>query len=136
MREHNAAVVAFLRAQTLIAGAQARIGDAQRPAVTTTPYAIVYPVDSGTFAGPIADPQADAYPASQVTCVGVDRNEAEGLADSIRTALLTARTLAIPGRALLGPVEQELSRFAQPDDSGPQTLYFAVDIYRARTTPA
>lgn len=142
LREHDQAVLDWLRAQTLVASAQNRLGDARTPppaagqTLPATPYAIVYPTGSSPFDGPVGDPRADAHPATQITCVGVDRNEAQGLADSIRSLLLATRTIPITGRNLLGRPELEVSRPVQRDDDRQPPLYYAIDMYRLHTTPA
>jgi len=135
LRVHDQAVVDFLRAQTLIAGAQARIGDMRTPAVSSTPYAVVYPAGLTDLGGPVSDPSADGTPLTEVMCVGDDRNEAEGLADSV-TAVMLAATIAIPGRALARTPGVELARPTRRDDTVQPPLYLAVVIFRLPTTPA
>ena len=113
------------------------VGDGVRPdawATATAGYVVLYPlmVDPD---GPAADAYADAESEYQITAVGRTRAQAQFAADKARSVML-APGLSIPGRALMQPVEWSPSRGVTRDDDEDPPLFYAVDSYLIRTTPA
>lgn len=124
------AVLALLRGELVV-------GDAARPenwASSSGGYAVLYPLSVPTD-GPVSDPYADAESEYQVTAVGVTRAQAQIVADKARTLMLTA-PLTIPDRVLMQPVEWSDSRGVERDDDVSPPLFYAIDRYMIRTTPA
>lgn len=123
-------MLALLRTQLLV-------GDAVRPAEWATApagYVVLYPLDSPAD-GPVSDAYADTDSTYQVTAVGKSRAQAEIAADKARSLMLTG-SLSIPGRVLMEPVVRSESRGVERDDDTSPPLFYAVDRYVIRTTPA
>lgn len=97
-------------------------------------YAVVYPGLTGPTDGPVSATSWDAVQGWQVTYVGKSAEQADNMRDRGREALL-GRVLAVTGRAT-EPVDLSDSTNVTRDDDVSPALYFAVDRYRARTTPA
>jgi hypothetical protein len=135
---HTAAVLALIKT------AWALVGDGVAPDGLTRdadgrliqPYVVLYPLGTPRFDGSLGpgDEQSDAWPAVQLTSVGSSREQAEWMRDKTRTALL-GQYLTVIGRRV-GPLrlldEQAVTR---QDDVTPH-LYFAVDRFRAFSTPS
>lgn len=102
-------------------------------------YIVVHPIEGGGADGPVADPQADTRWVWQATCVGATAEQAERVADTAHERLVTATTadLAIPGRALAGPVTRETRGAPIPDRSlgDDHVLFMATPRFRVWTTP-
>ncbi len=127
----TAAVLAWLAADGLM------VGDGVRPAAwasATAGYVVVYPLITEQD-GPAEDAYADTDSAYQITAVGRTRAQAQFAADKARASML-APGLSIPGRALMQPVEWSPSRGVTRDDDEDPPLFYAVDSYLIRTTPA
>lgn len=131
---HNNAMLAAIRA----AGhpAAPRTGDSVRPDDRALPYAVMYPLGSSVFDGSHAaqDLDSDAWPVTQVTFVGESREQVDDLRDAVRAAVL-GTYLTVAGRRV-GPVRLHDERGVDKDDDTTPPLLFAVDRYRAYSTPA
>lgn len=135
VRVVRAAAVTRLREATLPGGASARIGNGKVPATKTTPYAVVYGSGIADSDGPASDVQADTDQLLQVTCVGDDPDEAEGLADGVLAVLLARATWAgIPGRSLMGQPLLEVYRPTGRDDDVTPSLFHTVVMVRIPLT--
>lgn len=81
------------------------VGDGETPdgyPKANQPHGILYGIPGGTFDGaPMGDRQSDVSAVYQVTSFGWQRDQAEQVADRLRTAMFTA-TLALEDGALLG----------------------------------
>lgn len=110
-----------------------RVGDASAPADVTLPYAVVYPLDAA-FDGSMSDLDADADPITQITYVGATREQAQWLRDKVRTDLL-GQFLVVSGRRV-GPVRIQAERPVLQDRDVTPHLMYAIDRYRAWSTPA
>lgn len=118
-------------------GAAVLVGDAERPAAwegSESGYAVLYPLTT-TSDGPASDAHADVESRYQVTSVGTTRAQAQWVADRVRVAMLGG-VLGVPGRSLSSPVEWAPSRGVDRDDDTNPPLFYAVDSYTVRTTPA
>jgi len=124
-RIHTDAVIAALEDAGLT------VGDAEAPS-SPPPYVVVYPILGGAIYGVMLKPHREAELLYQVTCVGLDRQQAEWLQDKARAALLGGLTVTgyqadhvVPD--LVGGVTRE--------DEGATTLFVAREQYRIFTTP-
>jgi hypothetical protein len=135
---HNQAVLDLLRT------AWPLVGDCETPAGLTydsnhaliVAYLIVYPLGSPTFDGSLApgDEQSIAWPSTQVTAVGRDRNQAGWLRDKARAVLLGSYLTAAGRR--VGPMRLRDEQPVERDDDVTPHLFYAVDRYRAVSTTA
>lgn len=100
-----------------------------------TPYAVVHGYPTAGFDGTTAQPHADVDFMVQVTVVGADPDEADGLADASALLLLNPALWIITGRAISQP-RLELWRTAVRDPDLSRERYFAVLIVAVPTTPA
>lgn len=139
-REITDAVIAALTAASL------HVGDGDKPAGTGwqgnpgasnfVPYVIVYPLLGGTVDGSLDDPQADAWPAYQLTSTGGTRAQCELIADRARAVMLTAIAgQTIDGRRIGFVLIDALPGATREDDNQP-SLYFAPERFRLQTSPA
>lgn len=128
---HNDAMLAAVTA----AAAGFAVGDAVKPDGTALPYAVVYPLGSPTFDGSLAvsDLDDDAWPTTQVTFVGVSRQQVDGLRDRVRALLGTY--VVVEGRRV-GPIRLHDERPIERDDDVTPPLLYAVDRYRPFSTSA
>jgi hypothetical protein len=134
-RTHSSAFLAAARALWPAAASGARVGDAIAPPDLTLPYAIAYPLGSAVFDGSldVADLDSDAQPSWQVTSVGGTREQADLLRDKFRPLLGTYLTVA--GRRV-GPIRLDDEQAVQIDKSVTPHLFYAVDRFKAMSTPA
>ena len=126
-RQHTDAVVAALAATNL------PVGDGEKPP-GNPPYLVVYG-GSETTSGTLAAPNDDSDPITQVTYVGISREQADGARDRGRAVILGG-TLTIPGRAVRETPTLEVGRPVQRDDDVSPPLFYAIDLYRIPTSPA
>ncbi len=105
-----------------------------RDGLLLTPYAVVYPGPTEQIGGSAADMASDAWPVTQVTCVGGTRHQADRLRDRLRTGVVGAR-LTIAERST-DPISllQELP--TRRDDTVRPPLFYAIDLYQTFNTPA
>lgn len=97
-------------------------------------YAVVYPGLTGPTDGPVSATSWDAVQGWQVTYVGKSADQADAIRDRGRLALL-GRVLTVTGRAT-EPVDLSDSTNVSRDADVQPPLFYAVDRYRARTTPS
>jgi hypothetical protein len=127
---HVTAVRDLLDAQ-LPAAVTVEVGGA--PAGAAPPYAVVYP-DPGMPEGTLGDRHRDLLLEFQVTCVGTGPQQAQDVADRVRTVLLTL-TPSVTGR-MVQPLWQVVSgeRVRRDDDVNPPLWYLPL-IFQMRTGP-
>ncbi len=143
-RDHDNAVLAAVR--LICAGLPEPMfaGDGDVPAevkgdkgnVAQYPYCVVYPLGSSTFDGPLSRDQldADAWPTTQVTFNGATREQAAWLQDQVRPRIV-GTFLQVAGRSV-GPVRLHMELPASRDTTVTPYVYWAVDQYRAFSSPA
>lgn len=110
------------------------VGDGAPPDNRTSsgfPYAVVYALDDAEKTGPISDGQTDVIHVQQVTSVGVTAEQAQDLADAIRTRMKEG--LRIDGRVTL-LVDVEGGQVTADWTEQPPVFYTA-DLLRIYTTP-
>lgn len=140
-RDHNTAVLAAVQTICASLNPVRYAGDGDVPdevrtngVVTTCPYCVVYALGSSTFDGSMSDLDSDAFPTSQVTFVGVSREQADWLRDRVRSAIL-GTYLTIQDR-LVGPVRLHTELASSKDTTVTPFVFWAADQYRAFSTPA
>lgn len=108
------------------------IGLAEAPAVTTPPYAVVYPRDDERTEGPLDDPTQVTVREFQVTCVSNGVDGAMVMQRLARSALHGH----IPTVAGVGttPIELVAGSGITRDDSVQPPLWYSTDIFNAYTS--
>jgi hypothetical protein len=129
-RTETDAVIALLEAVGLTVGDA--VGETETGTKLTAPYVVVYP-GSAMFDGPVHGQDDDASGLYQLTCVGSARQQAEWVRDEARDAFTT---LTLADRELTQPPELEFSQGVRRDNDVEPPLFYAVDLYRVRSTPA
>lgn len=137
LRPHSTAILSVLN------GTQITFGRGKQPEGTGwqdspglsvfVPYGILHPI-SGLLDGPLGCPDDDLAGIWQVTSVGADQEQCEGVADTARTALLT-QPIVIPGR-FTGRMAVEVLIGARRDDSDVTEVWIATDQYRLASSPS
>lgn len=134
---HTTAVVACLTAASL------RAGDGDRPAGAGwqggegssdfLAYCIVYPPPI-LLDGPSARRNDDLRGDWQVTSISRDRHGADVVADHVRAALIDGAVVV--ASRYVWPVKHAGGSGARRDNSTKPPLFYAVDRFTIRTTPA
>jgi hypothetical protein len=142
-REHNAAILAAVQAICTSLSPIRYVGDGDVPAevktegvVTTYPYAVIYPLGASTFDGSMAsdDLDSDAFPTTQVTFVGVSREQSDWLRDQVRAGLVGTHVVVQDRK--VGPVRLHAELPSSKDTTVTPYVFWCVDHYRAFSTPA
>jgi hypothetical protein len=133
--DHTNAIIAAIEALGVTVGDGGGDQDGSVQTDLTPPYAVVYALGS-TFAGSMAtdDLDSDAWPTTQVTFVGVGREQVQWLQNKVRVGLVGQR-LTVANRAL-GIVRLHMELPAGRDTTVTPYLWWAVDQYRCYSTPA
>ena len=100
------------------------IGDATAPADDTRPYAVLYPMDDNLRDGDYQDTQRTAWYEYQITAVGDTREQAEGLADLLRTQMLSADLT--PAGFRMHPFEKVVGLITDRDDDVQPPLFYSI----------
>jgi hypothetical protein len=136
LRTHRAAAVQLLRTGNPLGAGASRIHDGKAPdGDPPTPYAVVHGYPTAGFDGTTAEPYADVDFMVQVTFVGADPDEADGLADASALLLLNQSLWIIAGRSISQP-RIELWRTATRDPDLSSVRFITVLIVAVPTTPA
>jgi hypothetical protein len=130
-------------------GTKKPIGDHQAPTANDgtyaqLPYAIVYTLPQGPRSGaPLGDPVADGQHVYQVTAIGEQRDQAEGMADLVRRTVLYrdlkgAFQVPITHPELHRIHDRDVLELGQvvPEGDAPNELYSVMDTFLLWTTPA
>ena len=121
-----------VRARLEAAGAF-QVGDATAPADDALPYAVLYPMDDGQRDGDYEDTQRTSWYEFQVTCVGDTREQAEGLADLLRTQMLAADLT--PTGFRMYPWEKVVGLITERDDDVQPPLFYSIFTVQGFTAP-
>lgn len=113
------------------------IGDGVLPVAADPPFAVVYPMESGSTWGPdYVAPHAGAALNYQITVVDVSRAGAEAFADTVRHALLDrngdgafVNALPVTGLAVL---DRELVAYGGVDSD--RGVFNVADSYQIHVT--
>lgn len=124
-RLHTDAVIAALEAVGLT------VGDATAAGLTP-PYAVVYKIEGGEFAGSLQDPFEDADLVYQVTSVGRTREQAEWVADK---AMVLLDGVTVNGRSI-ALVSPDGGPGVRRDDDVSPPLFYATPRFRLKSTPS
>lgn len=99
-----------------------------------TACAVIYG-SPGQPSGPLGDRFADLQLDFQVTAVGTGPEQAQYIADAVRTALLAVPPPAVTGRAVW-PLWQTASQPVARDDTVQPPLWIATAQYAIKSNPA
>lgn len=133
LRPHAAAVVTVLTAALNAVSPVVPLGVGRKPDDTTSDrWAVLYPL-SPEFDGPVADDAADLRFSFQVTSVATTVEQCEGVADFVRTALLTT-DLTVSGRHC-DPTSPTGGPGLQRDDDVTPPCYYRPETYETYTSP-
>ncbi len=108
----------------LVAAGTEKIGDATAPADDARPYAVLYPMDDSERDGDFVDTQRTAWFEYQITSVGDTREQAEWLADRLRTVLLAADLS--PSGFRMYPFEKVVGLITDRDDDVQPPLFYSI----------
>jgi hypothetical protein len=109
------------------------VGDAEAPKTDVRPYVVVYPLFISDIDGPTSDVDADGWYQYQATCVGITRQQAQGLADEVVPAL-TGYAYTVSGYSIQSP--QLVEKLAiERDDSLQPPLYYQSVVVQMFATP-
>lgn len=111
-----------------------KIGDGQAPADNDRPYAVLYALDEGESDGDMST-AADitGWVEYQVTSVGDTREQAEGLADLLRTHLL-ASDLSPSGFRMF-PWRNFVTSLPDRDDDVQPPLFYVTSVVEGFVAP-
>ncbi len=109
------------------------VGDGQAPADTTRPYSVLYPLDDSDRDGDMIDTQRTSWFDFQVTVVGDTREQAEWLADDLRTSMLAADLT--PSGFRMYPFERVVTNATERDDDVQPPVFYTIFIVRGFVTP-
>lgn len=113
------------------------VGDAVAPD-GGPPYVVVWPSPTGGMDGPIGTPHADEPFAWQFTCVGLIRQQAQGVQDAVRRVLLDGwRDLDFPAATQWRPPQWDVGDgLMRDDDTAGPPLFVAHPRIRFFLTPS
>ena len=134
LEDHTDGVLTMLNTTTI------PIGDGVAPRdVDKTeqdpPYAVLYLLPGGDFDGPLSDSQGDMTFMYQVTSVGETRQQAQVVADIIRT-VFKRENLTILNRTVRDVRLETPNSGTVRDDDLPNPLFYGYDRYEVDTTPS
>jgi len=101
-----------------------KIGDSHAPADDTRPYAVLYPLDESEREGDMSTIDVTGWYEYQVTTVGDTREQAEGLADLLRTLILAADLT--PSGFRMFPFRKAVTNLPDRDDDVQPPLYYVT----------
>lgn len=128
IRKHTDALVQALKDSGGITVADGDAGDLEAP------YVVVYRIPGGDSYGTLADLNEDAELIYQVTCVGLNRAQAEWLVDKVTdVVLLTGFT--VTGRTIAQVTVEDYAGVIVDREVDPH-LFTATPRYRIFTTPS
>ncbi|MCH9003520.1 MAG: hypothetical protein IIC02_13190 [Planctomycetes bacterium] len=111
-----------------------KIGDGQAPADDTRPYAVLYALDESEREGDMSSAvDVTGWFEYQVTSVGDTREQAEGLADLLRTLIL-ASNLTPTGFSMF-PWRKLVTNDPDRDDSEQPPLFYVTSTVEAFVAP-
>lgn len=103
----------------------------ERGASEFVAYVILWPIPGGVLDGSLGAPDSDAVTDYQVTAVGATREQAEVVADLVRTDLVRAE-LDIDDRGVISVTCDEFGG-AVPDRSVEPPVFMVADRYSVAT---
>ncbi len=110
-----------------------KIGDSHAPADDTRPYAVLYPLDEAEREGDMSTIDVTGWFEYQVTSVGDTREQAEGLADLLRTLLLASDLT--PTGFRMHPWRKVVTNLPERDDDVQPPLYYCTQTVEGFTAP-
>ncbi len=127
---------------TVVAAATGKqLGDGTAPASPVFPYSVLYPLPSPDHDGDLTTPDRERGWLYQVTSVGSTREQTQGMADAIATAMEDS-TFAPTGITVMNVENVSPGTVTRDDDTtvvtGPgdtaQFLFYSADVYEFWTT--
>ncbi len=110
------------------------IGDGQAPADDTRPYAVLYALDEDEREGDMSSAvTVTGWFEYQITSVGDTREQAEGLADLLRTLILASNLT--PAGFSMFPWRKTVTGLPERDDDEQPPLFYVVQVVEAFTAP-
>ncbi|MER5420332.1 hypothetical protein [Streptosporangium roseum] len=138
-RPHTDGIVALLTAGNVLVGRgkpPSGGGWADNPGTSTfTGYAVLYPFTGRDEAMSLAQVHDEFEFPFQITGVGATQQQAEGVMDLIRVALVGA-TPAVVGRIAYPVYQIPLDRPVTRDDAVAPPVHYGVAQFRFRSNPA
>ncbi len=111
-----------------------KIGDGQAPADTTRPYAVLYSLDENERDGDMATIDVTGWFEYQITSVGDTREQAEWLADLLRTLILAAKLT--PSGFVMFPWRNVVTNLPERDDDEQPPLFYVTATVEAFVAPS
>jgi len=137
VRSHGNAVIAALKADTLVVGDSIQpenSGWTAKPGSSDfIPYIIVYSTGGGGLYGSISSDEESVF-VYQLTCVGSTREQSDFMRDKAREVMLKRSSFDITGRKVLYVVIDVPIATSRDDDVMPP-VFFSADRFRMRTVP-
>ncbi len=110
-----------------------KIGDGQAPADDTRPYAVLYALDEAEREGDMSTIDVTGWYEYQITTVGNTREQAEGLADLLRTLMLAANLT--PSGFSMFPFRKVVTGLPERDDDVQPPLFYVVQTVEGFVAP-
>lgn len=110
-----------------------KIGDGKAPKNNDRPYAVLYALDESEREGDMRNVDVTGWLEFQVTTVGDTREQAEGLADLLRTLLLASNLT--PTGFVMFPWRKVVTNLPERDDSVQPPLFYVTSVVDAFVAP-
>ncbi len=131
MRLLTNAVLTRLKTNT----ASMKIGDGQAPADDTRPYAVLYALDDAERVGDMsAAVDVTGWFEFQITSVGDTREQAEWLADLLRTHILAVKLT--PSGFVMFPWRNVVTNLPERDDDVQPPLFYVTSVVEGFVAPS
>ncbi len=111
-----------------------KIGDGQAPADDDRPYAVLYALDDAERAGDMSSAvDVTGWFEFQITSVGDTREQAEWLADLLRTLILSASLT--PSGFVMFPWRNLVTNLPERDDDEQPPLFYVTSVIEGFVAP-
>jgi hypothetical protein len=110
-----------------------KIGDGQAPADDDRPYAVLYALDEAEREGDMRTLDVTGWFEYQITTVGDTREQADGLADLLRTLIL-ASDLSPSGFNMF-PWRKIVTNLPERDDDVQPPLFYVTSVVEGFVAP-
>ncbi len=111
-----------------------KIGDGQAPADDDRPYAVLYALDDAERAGDMSSAvDVTGWFEFQITSVGDTREQAEWLADLLRTLMMSANLT--PSGFVMFPWRNLVTNLPERDDDEQPPLFYVTSVIEGFVAP-
>ncbi len=111
-----------------------KIGDGQAPADDDRPYAVLYALDDAERAGDMSSAvDVTGWFEFQITSVGDTREQAEWLADLLRTLMMSASLT--PSGFVMFPWRNLVTNLPERDDDEQPPLFYVTSVVEGFVAP-